>query len=326
MCKMETILQTFYHWPKVIINPLIPPQMNQEQLKDRLKANGLEKYFDKFQSVSRNAIRLYPKQVMEDDIAIGQTKIGGKPDFPSEITWVTEPNIIETEGKASFIFKNNEKGIVRKSLSFIAQINLSETAPFDSENLLPKTGILYFFYSAEQEAWGFAPTDKDSFRVFYWNGDFAELKRIDFPTDLPEHSCFKPCLVEISSEVSLPSYDHEVYNDFEDGEDDRFWENVHDNGSINKMLGYSDNIQNPMELECELVTNGIYTGDPSGYNDPRVKALEPNAKDWRLLLQIASNEENEMMWGDCGRLYFWIKKQDLLNKQFEKSWFSFQCY
>ena len=81
-----------------------------------------------------------------------------------------------------------------------------------------------------------------------------------------------------------------------------------------------------MELECELVTNGLYCGDPSGYNDPKAKKLEPNAKNWQLLLQIDSNEENEMMWGDGGRLYFWIKKDDLLNKNFDKTWFSLQCY
>ena len=39
--------------------------------------------------------------------------------------------------------------------------------------------------------------------------------------------------------------------------------------------------------------------------------LKPNAKDWRLLLQIDSNEENNYMWGDSGRLYFWIRKVDL---------------
>jgi uncharacterized protein YwqG len=131
--------------------------------------------------------------------------------------------------------------------------------------------------------------------------------------------------VDIKSEVSLPYYGHEVYEDFADGEGDKFWEEVYNDENLNKLLGYSDNIQNEMELECELVTNGLYCGDLSGYNDPRAKALEPNAKNWKLLLQIDSNEENEMMWGDCGRLYFWIKQDDLLNKQFDKSWFSLQC-
>ncbi|MBN8822380.1 MULTISPECIES: YwqG family protein [unclassified Spirosoma] len=299
--------------------------MNIEEFKNRLDTNGLGKYFDKLQPLLRNTIRLYQKATDENNISIGQTKIGGRPDLPKEISWVTENNIVETTEKKFLIFNSKKEEAKTKPLSFIAQINLSETSLFDKDNLLPSTGLLYFFYSAEQEVWGFDYIDKNKFKVIYWNGDIKQLSRVDFPSDLPEYSCYKPCSVDIASEISLPSYGHEVYEDFADGEDDIFWEDVYNDRNLNKLLGYSDNIQNEMELECELVTNGLYRGDPSGYNDLKVKALEPNAKNWRLLLQIDSNEENEMMWGDCGRLYFWIKKDDLLNKQFDKSWFSLQC-
>jgi uncharacterized protein YwqG len=87
-------------------------------------------------------------------------------------------------------------------------------------------------------------------------------------------------------------------------------------------------------LECELVANGLYD-EVDDYDDPRVKALEPSAKNWRLLLQIDSDEEykdgeeeeeREMMWGDCGLLYFWIRLEDLQNKNFEKTWLIEQCY
>lgn len=299
--------------------------MNIEEFKNRLDTNGLGKYFDKLQPLLRNTIRLYQKATDENNISIGQTKIGGKPDLPKEINWATETNIIQTTKKKFLFFNNKKEETITKPLSFIGQINLSEISPFDIESLLPKNGLLYFFYSAEQEVWGFDHIDKNKFKVIYWNGQISELTRTDFPTELPEYSCYKPCSVDIKSEVSLPSYGHDIYEDFEDAEDDKFWEEVYNDGSLNKLLGYSDNIQGDMELECELVTNGLYCGDPSGYNDARAKALEPNAKNWRLLLQIDSNEENEMIWGDCGRLYFWIKKDDLLNKHFHKSWFSLQC-
>ena len=300
--------------------------MNIEDLKNRLNTNGLGKYFDKLQSLSRNTIRLNQKRTDENDIAIGQTKIGGRPDLPQEISWITEANVVETREKKFLVFSSKKKETITKPLSFIAQINLSETLPFDKENLLPKTGLLYFFYSAEQEAWGFDYKDNNKFKVIYWHGNVTELRRTDFPNDLPDYSRYKPCSVEIKSEISIPSYGHEIYDNFEDEEDDKFWEEVYEDGNLNKLLGYSDNIQGEMELECELVTNGLYCGDPSGYNDPRAKELEPNAKNWRLLLQIDSNEENEMMWGDSGRLYFWIRKDDLINKNFDKSWFSLQCY
>jgi uncharacterized protein YwqG len=300
--------------------------MNLEEFKNKLGLNGLGKYFDKLQPLIRNTIRLYQSEVDEDRIAIGQTNIGGRPDLPTEINWVTETNTVEKSGIKFLIFKSKKQETITKSLSFIAQINLTEVSPIDKENLLPKTGLLYFFYSAEQEAWGYDYKDQNKFKVIYWNGDFAELKRRDFPSDLPEYSCYKPCSVALKSEVSLPSFDHEIYEDFAPEEDDIFWGKINDDENINKLLGYSDNIQNAMELECELVTNGIYYGNSSGYNDPRAKMLEPNAKNWRLLLQIDSNDENGMMWGDVGRIYFWIKKDDLLNKEFDKSWIILQCY
>ncbi|WP_428232714.1 YwqG family protein [Flavobacterium sp.] len=299
--------------------------MNIEEFKNKLEINGLGQYFDRLKPLLRNTIRLYQKKTDETAIKVGETKIGGRPDLPKEISWATETNIIETIEKKFLIFNSKKELKTTKPLSFIAQINLSETSTFDKEDLLPKTGLLYFFYSAEQEVWGFDHKDKNKFKVIYWNGDSSELKRIDFPNNLPHYSCYKSCSVEMKSEVSIPSYGQEVYEDFEDGEDDMFWEEVYNDGNLNKLLGYSDNIQDEMELECELVTNGLYCGDPSGYNDPRAKALEANAKNWLLLLQIDSNEESEMMWGDCGRLYFWIKKDDLLKLNFDKSWISLQC-
>ncbi|MBK8507084.1 MAG: DUF1963 domain-containing protein [Saprospiraceae bacterium] len=73
----------------------------------------------------------------------------------------------------------------------------------------------------------------------------------------------------------------------------------------NKLWDIQSNIQGPMELECELVTNGLYCGDATGYNDPKAKELAKNAETWTLLFQVDSNyEEAGMIWGDMGRLYF----------------------
>ncbi len=81
-----------------------------------------------------------------------------------------------------------------------------------------------------------------------------------------------------------------------------------------------------MELECQLVTNGIWCGDQKGYEDPRVPTLEPGAADWRLLLQLDSDDNPKWMWGDAGRLYFWIREQDLAERNFSRVWCIEQCY
>lgn len=300
-------------------------RMNKQALKNKLQEHGLEKYFDKLDSVVRNTIRLNQTPIAEDKIKIGQTKIGGLPDLPKNFAWVVERNTVVTDEQKILFFNYKKKKTTIKSLSFIAQINLAEIAPLDSENLLPKSGMLYFFYSAEQEVWGFDNSDKNKFKVLYFEGNINELARTAYPIDLPEYSRFKPCAVTAAPEISFPPYEHEVYQEFQAQERDKFWTEIYEDGNINKVLGYSDNIQSEMELECELVTNGLYCGDSTGYNDPRANELAPNAKNWRLLLQIDSNEKNEMMWGDCGRLYFWIKIDDLVNRRFDKSWFALQC-
>ena len=34
---------------------------------------------------------------------------------------------------------------------------------------------------------------------------------------------------------------------------------------------------------------------------------------------------SEFMFGDCGHLYFWIRKQDLQNRDFDHVWMILQC-
>jgi uncharacterized protein YwqG len=285
--------------------------MIKEDFIAKLKTNKLDHHLNKFESIWKSCIRLYLTPTKESDIKLGQSKMGGRPHLPAGIDWLTEAEDIATGEK--------------RSLSFIAQINLSDISKFDSQNLLPTNGILYFFYCADQDAWGFDIKHRSKFKVLYFDGE-DHLHRTDFPDDLGEDARFGTCLLTPKQEVSLPTYFSEEY-DFMTGEDsENYYENVLEGNSKNKMLGYSDNIQDEMELQCELVTNGLDCGDSSGYSDPRRKELEPNAKDWLLLLQVDSNEkECGMMWGDLGRLYFWIKKQDLQHKQFDKSWLILQC-
>jgi uncharacterized protein YwqG len=261
----------------------------------------------------------------EKKVKAGQSKIGGLPDLPKHISWPVENRTIITKEKQFFLFNKTTETEALQPLSFIAQINLEEASAHDKDSLLPKSGILYFFYSAEQDGWGFDPADRNKFKIIYHEGT-TELIKTDFPESLPEYGRFEPSTITFITEVSLPSGGHEVYEEMDDDDEENFWENVYEEDTVNKILGYADVIQNDMELDCELVTNGLYCGDASGYDDPKAALLEPNAKEWRLLLQIDSLDENNMMWVDSGRLYFWIKENDLKAKNFDKAWFALQCF
>ena len=282
----------------------------EENLKKRFEKAGLLRHWDSFKSQLRNEILTQLKTVNESELTLGQSKIGGQPDLPKDIEWFKEDN--------------------GKRLSFIGQINLAEVAVFDKSKSLPSRGILYFFYSATQEAWGFDIKDKDKFKVFYYEGPFDELQRKEFPGNLVKNSRFKPCKLLFQSSVSLPNGAHDyVSKQLTKTEIDKYIEATGDleiNVETNKLLGHSNNIQGPMELECQLVTNGLYCGDETGYKDPRARELEKGADDWILLFQVDSNyEESGMIWGDAGMLYFWIRKEDLKNKKFDKCWLISQC-
>ena len=281
-------------------------EITKETMETLFDSNKLGKYWSDFEPLLRSEIRIFAEPKNESEISIGQSKIGGLPDLPNNVNWFKEDN--------------------GKSLSFIAQINCSELKDLEQHLKLPDDGIIYFFYSAAQEAWGFDIKDKDKFKVYY-STRTDNLVRKDAPSDLEKHSIFKTCILKYKNSVSLPSWENDlVRNRLNEKELDNYIE-ITSNETMNKMFGYADNVQGEMELECQLVTNGLYCGDATGYNDPRRPALEKGIGDWNLLLQIDSEEDKTgMMWGDAGRLYFWIKEKDLKNLDFDKSWFALQCY
>jgi uncharacterized protein YwqG len=80
-----------------------------------------------------------------------------------------------------------------------------------------------------------------------------------------------------------------------------------------------------MELECQLASNGLYCGDTTGYSDPRAGELASGASEWKLLFQIDSDDALDFMWGDSGRLYYWVLKDEAQRGDFANAWLVLQC-
>ena len=274
-------------------------------LEQTLSAHGLHHYWQTVKPLVRNAITFTTHKA--GHIPLGASRLGGDPDLPPHIDW-------PYNGKTP--------------LSFIAQINFADSKPHDHDDRLPASGILYLFYDCEAENWGFDPKDKSGFKVLYYDGDPAALQARPAPN---RDYTFPAASLNFASRTEIPNWSSWLVRDYNwtDEESDAWWEywETWNEDIRHKLLGHSDNIQGDMELECQLVSHGEYCGDSAAYESERGKALAPGAADWILLLQIDSDEDNcHMMWGDSGRLYLWIRKNDLAARAFDKSWLVLQCY
>jgi uncharacterized protein YwqG len=84
-------------------------------------------------------------------------------------------------------------------------------------------------------------------------------------------------------------------------------------------------VQNSLWVEAQLASHGLYVGNSSGYQDPRAADLRPGAADWQLLAQIETDDTAGWMWGDVGTLYYVIRRQDIAELAFDRTWMIFQC-
>ena len=91
----------------------------------------------------------------KDKLPAGSSKLFGNPDVWDGFEW-------------PYIEENGEK----YDLTFMCQIDCAKAEGFDESGLLPKTGILYFFY--DLDTMPEAPDEKSA-RILWYNGELSAL-------------------------------------------------------------------------------------------------------------------------------------------------------
>ena len=281
--------------------------------RELLEQYALEQFESVLQRFESHAIAF--KLAPPDRTTARRSRLGGRPLLPTGYEWPRTD---------------------LRPLDFLLQIDLADVWTHDHSHMLPTSGLLTFFYDLENQPWGFDPKELDGFRV--------DLIRADnlVPTELPSREFALPeRLLGFNPVITLPQFGSRSYDfleheaQFTDRQSDDYFElldglerqyTAEGLGYQNRLLGHSTNIQGDMQLEAQLVTNGLYCGDPSGYEDARAKELEKGVADWSLLLQLSSDEDADLMWGDGGMLYYWIRLEDLLGGRFNHSWMGLQCF
>jgi uncharacterized protein YwqG len=259
------------------------------------------------------ALRIVATRTQTDTLPIGASRFGGTPDVPATFAWPSRDG---------------------RPLTFLAQLELAEVKMPE----LPEHGWLLFFYDVQDMPWGFDPRDAGGAAVVFLDSDRSALRRIDHPAVDETAGPFAACRLDLTRVIDLP---HEFDSVVEaagirvqESDSDGYQHSmsllsgVEDGATYHHLLGHPQLVQDDIRRECQLVTNGIYCGDPSGYQSDRAKALLVDAaSEWKLLLQLDTDEEGPgWCWGDVGRIYFSIRRSDLEARAFDKAWLVLQCY
>ena len=122
-----------------------------------------------------NSIRLKTSYV-DEKLPVGASKLFGAPDIFDGFEWPT----IEVDGE-------------EYDLSFVGQINLAEATKFDKDGVLPKNGMLYFFYDLDEMPHD--PSNESACRVIYHERD-DDLHAISYVDEDGEDMSFREMKVE----------------------------------------------------------------------------------------------------------------------------------
>lgn len=265
---------------------------------------------------------------LTDNPPVGTSRLGGRPDVPADFVW---PTWDTPDGDTV-------------PLSFIAQINLAELPDCPDRALLPEVGVLAFYYVCHFDIWdqivsGFEKDEAGAFRVVYfesadalsrYEGKPDSLKAIEADFEQEFTDFFFPTLpLRFELCQTFPDAEHPALH----GPGYSFM----DDGRTNyaKLEAVLEQAGHSYRIEPEGFSQNLLLGHPqpiqtSVCNDMQHATAgdvdNERACGWQLLLQVDSqNEIDDMCWGDTGRLYFMIQREDLLARRWDKTHMIMQC-
>jgi uncharacterized protein YwqG len=231
------------------------------------------------------------------------SKIGGCPATPKDFVW-----------------PKREDG---RPLTFLCQINLAELQGFKPvHKLLPRNGVLSFFYDVEDHPSGFDAGDRHGWCVYYFPKQI-KLNHFD-EAEGQEIPSFKVQFVEEQSYPDPVSAQTQELDSTDYAEYDKFTDTCYEQQPYHRFFGHPQLILGDFYEECEIASRGIdfQTARDDAYLSEEVQAA---SKKWLLLLQLDSDDRVEFMWGDKGTIYFCIEEESLKHHDFSNVWLILQC-
>ncbi|KMY55595.1 cytoplasmic protein [Bacillus sp. FJAT-27231] len=201
-------------------------------------------------------------------------------------------------------------------LSLLAQINFAEVPPIAP---FPEKGILQFYIAGEDDLLGMDfedGTNQENFRILY-HPDVTEE-----PSELvTDFSYMKP------SEEGFFPVEHEIKLSFELGEEPISEGDYRMEQLSFDLYGEASDGTELGEIYAEAL--GATGSKIGGYpfftqEDPR-SYREKYQNHQVLLLQVDTDTDLDIMWGDSGVGNFFITKEDLKNRNFANVLYNWDC-
>lgn len=263
-------------------------------LKNLAKKNNLEDCIGVLEKLS---IPCFQGREGGNTSELGCSKVGGFPHVNEGFRW---PKYFETP------------------LEFVAQINLAD---IEGSNL-PSNGMLLFFYASG------VCVDEKGHKNFIRVVHILDTKNLEVKEPEYEHKkrfggLLKPKITpNVFDEHNIKFHRNSSLPDLD---------NVDTIPSLSVFDNDDELLDSYYNLKYGLSGGGLQIGgypNPVQYDGITAGAAsimeKGSANEWELLLEVDS--KLGFMWGDAGRLYFCIHKDDLAKAKFSDVWMDFQCH
>lgn len=198
-------------------------------------------------------------------------------------------------------------------LSFVACIDAGEVHKYVP--WLPESGRLLFFYDEEDQPWGLYPEEREGWRVICIEEGDLLPGFCEEPAGLGDFAAVAPVYLRFGSDSLMLRLK-------------RLWRRVRGKDAPRHRIGGAAcKVQDDeMPAMCQFLSNGFRLENVPDLTEEIAEMLVQGISDWRLLLQIDTDDDLGSMWGDCGRLYFWVREQESRACDFRNVWMFLQSH
>jgi len=330
------------------------------ELEQQLSDAGLGRVASKLALLARETVRLTATNCEEEPTS----RLGGRPNLAPDLTWPEwdeEPLGFVAQLDLAAIPEVAGLDLPRPgALYFFYRVPRPTRGRKERIGRNPATGEVIRVPARKAAKSQVAKTatrgERRNFRVLYSAERLAQVPLYEFPKALEDEYRYQGMRLDAgTAELSMPFPDDPALRllGLKSKEQEQYVSFVRqlmesrdaspggaEGGTGEHAVGgYPDYLQDDPRLRAELITTGLYpriegrghhpvTGESiiAKEDEPLLEKAEAAMQDWQSLFLVDSEQSADIVWGDMGRLYYLIRKEDLQKRAFENVWMEFDCY